>query len=72
MKLHRNTGEVKQMMKASLQNRTESKLPELKGVVKEAAATANKKQDRGVNGRFETHVGKAQGAAGRIEKAAGK
>jgi uncharacterized protein YjbJ (UPF0337 family) len=60
------------MMKASLQNRAEDKLREVKGAVKEAAGTAIKKQDRGVNGRFEKHVGKAQGAAGRIEKAAGK
>ncbi len=58
-------------MNPSTQDRTEGKIHEVKGAVKEAVGKATDNPDLESEGTAEKIVGKVQGVIGRVEKAAG-
>jgi uncharacterized protein YjbJ (UPF0337 family) len=58
-------------MNPSTQDRTEGKIHEVKGSVKETAGKVVGNPDLEAEGTAEKVVGKVQGAIGRVEKAAG-
>lgn len=59
-------------MKPSTEDRTEGKLHEVKGAIKEAAGKATNDPDLEVAGNAEKNAGKVQNWIGRAEKAVGK
>jgi uncharacterized protein YjbJ (UPF0337 family) len=59
-------------MKASTKDRAQGKVRKVKGAIKETVGAAVGNRDLEFEGKVEKEVGKAQGAIGRIEKAAGK
>jgi len=59
-------------MKPSTQDRTEGKLHEVKGKVKEEAGKATNDPDLEVSGEAEKNAGKVQNWIGRAEKAVGE
>jgi uncharacterized protein YjbJ (UPF0337 family) len=60
------------MMKPSTQDKTEGKLHEVKGKIKEAVGKARNDSDLEVSGAAEKRVGKALEWIGRAEKAVGE
>ena len=60
------------MIKPSTQDRTEGKLHEVKGKVKEEVGKATNASDLEVSGEVEKNVGKVQNWIGRAEKAVGE
>ncbi|HZW94102.1 MAG TPA: CsbD family protein [Candidatus Eremiobacteraceae bacterium] len=60
------------MMKPSTQDRTEGKLHELKGKIKEKVGKATNDPDLEVSGNAEKKAGKVQEWIGRAEKAVGE
>jgi uncharacterized protein YjbJ (UPF0337 family) len=60
------------MMKPSTQDRTEGKLHEVKGRVKEEIGKATNDPDLEVSGKVEKNAGKVQNWIGRAEKAVGE
>jgi uncharacterized protein YjbJ (UPF0337 family) len=59
-------------VKPSTEDRTEGKLHEVKGAIKEAAGKATNDPDLEVAGNAEKNAGKVQNWIGRAEKAVGK
>ena len=59
-------------MKPSTQDRTEGKLHEVKGQIKEEVGKVTNDPDLEVAGKTESNVGKAQEWIGRAEKAVGE
>jgi uncharacterized protein YjbJ (UPF0337 family) len=59
------------MMKPSTQDRTEGKLHEVKGKIKEEIGKATNNPDLEVEGNAEKNAGKVQKWIGRAEKAVG-
>jgi uncharacterized protein YjbJ (UPF0337 family) len=59
-------------MKPSTENRTEGKLHEVKGKIKEGIGKATNKPDLEDSGNVEKNAGKVQGWIGRAEKAVGE
>ena len=59
-------------MKPSTQDRTEGKLHEVKGTIKEEVGKATANPDLEVSGNAEKKAGKAQKWIGRAEKAVGE
>jgi uncharacterized protein YjbJ (UPF0337 family) len=64
--------ELGENMKPSTQDRTEGKLHEVKGKVKEEIGKAANDPDLEVSGNVEKNVGKVQNLIGRAEKALGE
>ncbi|MGA7294195.1 MAG: CsbD family protein [Terriglobales bacterium] len=60
------------MMKPSTQDRTEGKLHEVKGKVKEEVGKATNDPDLEISGEAEKNAGKVQNWVGRAEKAVGE
>lgn len=60
------------MMKPSTQDRTEGKLHEVKGKIKEKVGKATNDSDLEVSGNAEKKAGKVQEWIGRAEKAVGE
>ena len=60
------------MTKPSTQDKTEGKLHEVKGGIKEAVGKATNDPDLEVSGKAEQRAGKAQKWIGRAEKAIGE
>lgn len=58
-------------MKPSTEDRTEGKLREVKGAIKEAAGKATNEPELEVAGNAEKNAGKVQKLIGRVEKAVG-
>ncbi|MGD0824468.1 MAG: CsbD family protein [Terriglobales bacterium] len=56
-------------MKASTQDRTEGKIHEVKGKIKEEVGKATDDSDLEVSGNVEKNAGKVQNLIGRVEKA---
>jgi uncharacterized protein YjbJ (UPF0337 family) len=59
-------------MKPSTQDRTEGKLHEVKGEIKEAVGKATNDPDLEVSGNTEKNGGKVQEWIGRVDKAVGE
>ncbi len=59
-------------VKASTQHRTEGKLHEAKGIIKEKIGKATNNPDLEVSGNAEKNAGKVQKWIGRAEKAVGE
>ena len=59
-------------MKPSTQDRTEGKLHEIKGKIKEKVGKATNDPDLEVSGNAEKKAGKVQNLIGRVEKAVGE
>ena len=59
-------------MRPSTQDRTEGKLHEVKGKIKEEVGKATNDPDLEVSGETEKNVGKVQNCIGRDEKAVGE
>lgn len=60
------------MMKPSTQDRSQGKLHEVKGQIKEKVGKATNDPDLEVSGKTEKNAGKAQKWIGRAEKAVGE
>ncbi|MGO8986730.1 MAG: CsbD family protein [Terriglobales bacterium] len=60
------------MMKPSTQDRTEGKLHEVKGKIKEEVGKATNDPDLEVSGEAEKNAGKVQNWVGHVEKAVGE
>jgi uncharacterized protein YjbJ (UPF0337 family) len=60
------------MMKPSTEDRTEGKLHEVKGKIKEEIGKKTNKPDLEDSGNVEKNAGKVQGWIGRVEKAVGE
>ncbi|HLW89405.1 MAG TPA: CsbD family protein [Terriglobales bacterium] len=60
------------MIKPSTQDRTEGKVHEVKGKIKEEVGKATNDPDLEVSGNVEKRIGKVQGWVGRAEKAVGE
>lgn len=58
-------------MNPSTQDRTEGKIHEVKGAIKETVGKATSNPDLEDQGNTEKIAGKVQGAIGRVEKAVG-
>jgi uncharacterized protein YjbJ (UPF0337 family) len=59
-------------MKPSTGNKTEGKLHQVKGSVKEQIGKATNNADLELSGKVEKNAGKAQGWVGKVEKAIGQ
>jgi uncharacterized protein YjbJ (UPF0337 family) len=64
--------EEKAMMKPSTEDKTEGKIHEVKGTIKEQVGELTKSPDLEAEGRAEKNAGRAQGWIGRVEKAVGE
>jgi uncharacterized protein YjbJ (UPF0337 family) len=60
------------MMKPSTQDKTEGKLHEVKGAIKQKAGEVTNNPDMAADGNAEKIAGKVQNFVGKIEKAVGK
>jgi uncharacterized protein YjbJ (UPF0337 family) len=59
-------------MKPSTEDRTEGKIHEVKGKIKEEVGKATNDPDLEVDGNVEKNAGKVQGWVGRVEKVVGE
>jgi uncharacterized protein YjbJ (UPF0337 family) len=59
------------MLKPSTQDKTEGKLHELKGAIRQKAGELTKNQKLAVGGMAEKNAGRVQTVIGKIEKAVG-
>lgn len=60
------------MLKPSTQDKTEGKLHELKGAIRQKAGELTKNQELAADGMAEKNAGKVQTVIGKIEKAVGQ